>query len=190
LIRQRLPQKETLDKAQPRDNFSTPNYATELLVPFIPENIKYIWEPACGDGKISNVLVSHNYSVFSTDIKYGDNFLTKDFTDYTMASKNIAIITNPPYSLKIKFFRKCVEYNLPFALLISADYAQWNIEAITKYSCEKIIPTARIDFITPAGLSGATGHTAYFHSYWLTRYFNLGKSETFVELTKKMKENI
>lgn len=92
--------------------------------------------------------------------------------------------------MKRKFFKKCIEYDLPFALLISADYSLWTINAIRKYGCEKLIPDHRIDFITPTGKSGATGNTSYFHSLWLTRYFDLGKSETFVDLTKEMKENI
>lgn len=188
MIRQRLPQKETLDKNQPRDLFQTPNYATELLIPFIPKNIEAIWECACGDYKISNVLDKY-YKVLCTDIKLGQNFLESNF-DFMNKKEFWAIITNPPYSLKRKFFKRCIDYNVPFALLISADYSLWTIDAVRKYGCEKLIPDHRIDFITPTGKSGATGQTSYFHSYWLTRYFNLDKTETFVELTKKMKQNI
>lgn len=56
--------------------------------------------------------------------------------------------------------------------------------------CQAVVPTARIDYITPTGLSGATGHTSYYHSAWLTYKFDLPQQLTFVELTKKMKENI
>jgi len=195
LIKQRLPQKGTLDKAQPRDNFQTPNYATELLIPFLPESA-FIWEPACGNGKIMKVLQLHQYGVIGSDIIPSDdvfrkhmNFITQEASKSFMESVNI-IITNPPYSLKRQFFQKCIEYNKPFALLISGDYSLWTIDAIRKYGCEKIVPDHRINFITPTGLSEATGHSSYFHSYWLTRYFGLGKSETFVELTKEMRKNI
>jgi hypothetical protein len=191
MIRQRLPQKETLDKAQPRDNFLTPNYATELLGPFIPKNVHMIWECAAGTGKIAKVLREHNYHVLATDINgnFGKsvNFLT-DKPD--IGWEPDCIITNPPYSIKRKWFIKCIEYDLPFALLISGDYSLWTIDAIRKYNCEKIIPDHRIDYITPTGLDGSSGHTSYFHSYWLTRFFGLGRTETFVELTKSMKENI
>jgi hypothetical protein len=203
MIKQRLPQKGTPDKAQPRDLFSTPNYAVDILIPFIPNNILQIWECAAGDGKISIELetCSKHYTVISTDIRgksftfpsvYYNNFLTDpkpeifDFYGFD----NIAIITNPPYSLKRQFFNKCIEYDIPFALLISGDYSLWTIDAIRKYGCEKLVPDHRINYITPTGLSEATGHTSYFHSYWLTRYFNLGKSEMFVELTNEMKRNI
>lgn len=183
--------KETVDKVQFRDVFRTPRYAIELLLPFIPKDIKTIWECANGDGHISKVLLENNYNVLTTDIDNKNlnfNFIldTCDFKD-----KFDAIITNPPFSLKHKFFNRCMELNVAFALLVPADYCGWIIEAVDKYGCEKIIPTRRIDFITPRGLTGATGHTSNFHSMWLTRYFNLGKTETFVELTNKQKkENI
>jgi hypothetical protein len=180
-------QSETPNIIQGRDLFQTPNYATELLVPFIPKNTTVIWEPACGNYKISNVLTDHNFEVISTDLKYENaNFLTS----HALLLKTDCIITNPPFSLKRKFFEKCIEYSRPFALLISADYNLWVIDAIRKYGCEKLIPDHRINFITPTGLNESSGHTSYFHSLWLTRYFNLGKTETFVELTKKMRENI
>jgi len=200
LIRQRLPQKETLDKSQPRDLFQTPDYAIDLLIPFIPNNINNIWECAMGEGKIAKRLASKKYEVYCSDIRPSEkywnsehNFLTDqpfEITRWITYEESFCIITNPPYSLKRKFFKKCIEYGVPFALLISADYSLWTIDAIRKYGCEKIIPDHRIDFITPTGKSGATGHTSYFHSLWLTRYFNLEKTETFVELTKEMKQNI
>ena len=194
MIKQRLPQKGTLDKAQPRDKFFTPNYATELLIPFIPKSVRIIWECAAGERKISNVLENNNYNVLSSDIDGSLvvsklNFLT-DKCSLNCESKEVAIITNPPYSLKRQFFNKCIELNATFALLISGDYSLWTIDAIRKCGCEKVIPDHRINYITPTGLSEATGHSSYFHSYWLTRYFGLGKSETFVELTKEMRENI
>jgi len=194
MIRQRLPQKETLDKTQPRDLFQTPNYAVDLLIPFLSVGIEQIWECACGERKISDRLEQFGYHVLSTDIRVIDrvhqfNFLT-DSNLSDIDGVPTTIITNPPYSLKRKFFKKCTEYDFPFALLISADYSLWTIDAIRKYGCEKIIPDHRIDYITPTGKSGKTGNTSYFHSLWITRYFNIGKSETFVELTKEMKENI
>ena len=177
-------QPETPKEVQGRDTFQTPNYATELLIPFIPKDTKFIWEPACGDFKISTVLCHHGYEVITTDLKYGDDFLQS----YQLPIAVKAIITNPPYSLKQKFYQKCRQYKIPFALLIPADYYGWIIQALMD-GCEKIIPTRRIDYITPNGKDGKNS-TSQFHTMWLTWGFNLGKSETFVELTKEMKSNI
>jgi hypothetical protein len=38
---------------------------------------------------------------------------------------------------------------VPFALLVPADYSGWIIDAIRNDGAEKIIPTRRIDYITP-----------------------------------------
>ena len=189
-------QKENLKEAHGRDMFQTPNYATELLIPFIPKNVTCIWECAAGERKISNILLKKGYHVTSSDINGHmnlnvtmENFLTATMNVVANNKNSYAIITNPPYSLKRKFYFRCLEYEVPFALLIPADYSGWVIDALQN-GAEKIIPTRRIDFITPTGKSGATGHSANYHSLWLTHGFNLGKTETFVELTKEMKENI
>ncbi len=56
-----------------------------------------IWEPACGDGAISNELIKAGHRVVSTDLidrGYGDGQL-----DFLKSEKPLAknIITNPPY---------------------------------------------------------------------------------------------
>lgn len=223
-------QPETPDIVQDRDFFQTPNYATDLLAPYLPK-VK-IWECASGHGKIVKRLESYGFDVFGTDLLDGTNFLTDDPPhDFD------CIVTNTPFSIKSKFFKRCMEYGLPFALLIPADYSGWLIDAVRLHGCEKIIPTRRIDFITPhildilcrnASFSKLPDKekqfyknkpknlprylwdesfmypsleacpkemmqffpTSQFHSMWLTRGLHLGRSETFVELTKQMKENI
>jgi hypothetical protein len=187
-------QHEDLEHAQGRDKFLTPNYATKLLIPFIPKSISEVWECAAGELKITNVLKAHRYKVLSTDIRDIEevtpyNFLT-DFKRTDIYEYPTAIITNPPFSLKRKFYERCKEYRVPFALLIPADYSGWIIDSLRFDGAEKIIPTRRIDYITPNGLSGLSGHTSNFHSMWLTWGFGLGKSETFVELTNEMKKDV
>lgn len=182
-------QKQDKQKHQTRDLFQTPNYAVDLLVPYIPKYIGNIWECAAGEGKIQQRLSYHGYNVIATDIrqKNGFNFLTDGIT---WLGSNWAIITNPPFSLKRKFYETCLKYGVPFALLIPADYCEWIIRA-TMNGAEKIVPTNRINFITPSGKSEATGNTSDFHSMWLTWGFGLGRTETFVELpVKERKENI
>ena len=186
-------QKEDLENVSGRDLFQTPNYATDLLVPFLeeispmsPTKTFRIWECASGKGKIVYWLEEKGLNVFGTDLSHTPSF---NFLTDKQTLPFDCIVTNPPYSLKKKFYTKCLEYQKPFALLIPADYSGWVIEALQN-GAEKIIPTRRIDFITPTGKSGATGQSANYHSLWLTWGFNLGKTETFVELTKEMKENI
>lgn len=169
----KAPQAETPNEVQNRDLFQTPNYAVDLLVPFIPKHITHVWECAAGEGKISSRLVlksggswigyaqnilGQGLNVFTSDIrqnKWGRNTISNFLTDPSpklvsefMFLEATAIVTNPPFSLKRKFYLKCLEYNVPFALLIPADYSGWIIQACMD-GAEKIIPTRRIDYITP-----------------------------------------
>ena len=181
---------------QGRDTFETPNYAVDLLIPFIPKNIDFVWECAAGSGKIVNRLKHHGYGVYATDIRQNSGIdLIWNFVDPTAVPmfinymRNMAIITNPPYSVKELFINRALEMDCPFAFLINANYSGLQINWIKK-GCEKIIPNRRIDFITPTGRQGKTS-ASQFHSIWLTHGFNLGRTETFVELSlKEKKENI
>jgi hypothetical protein len=184
-------QKQDMVEPQGRDLFQTPNYAVDLLIPFIPSDVSIIWECACGERKISKRLEEKGYCVLSSDIRKNIGVKISNFLfENPFQSKYDAIITNPPFSLKKAFYERCCWFSHPFALLIPADYCSWIINAIRNDGAEKIIPTRRIDYITPTGLTSQTGHTSKFHSIWLTWGFDLGKTETFVELTKEMKENI
>jgi hypothetical protein len=249
-IKTKQTQKEDLQNVHGRDLFMTPNYATELLIPFIddllpmnPAKKFIIWECAAGQKKMSNILTKKGFDVVSTDLSYDESFnflLDEPIFEYD------CIVTNPPFSLKKKFYDKCASLGKPFALLIPADYSGWIIDAIKK-GAEKIIPTRRIDYITPnilnriregeiwekylvesfgniyknvsdfkkrlpleleKALSDYPDFHVYesiysapknllrkysssdFHSMWLTWGFGLGKTETFVELTNEMKDNI
>jgi hypothetical protein len=72
-----------------------------------------IWEPACGQGAISKVLIDHGYHVVSSDLadycygKPGVDFLETKFP----RAKHI--VTNPPYGrgLGDRFLRKALELN-------------------------------------------------------------------------------
>jgi hypothetical protein len=214
----KLSQPETPDIVQERDLFYTPKYAVDLLVPFIPKEIKNIWECAAGDLHITRVLKEYGYKVLSSDIRMDvdgvvcSNFLTDpDRTDIYIPP--YAIITNPPFSIKKRFYERCKEYGVAFALLLPADYCGWLVDAVWKDVCEKIIPNRRINYITPFTvkrvnelhnteytelnqiphnlLVEAVNHPgSMVHSMWLTWGFNIGKSETFVELTRGMMENV
>lgn len=80
--------KKAPSSQQIRDTFQTPNYATDLIIPYIPKDVNMIWECAAGKKKISNKLESNGYSVLSTDLVESDgvskfNFINDhmDFED-------------------------------------------------------------------------------------------------------------
>ena len=185
-------QPETPKTPQGRDLFQTPNYATELLLPFIPKEISFIWEPACGNFKISNVLSEFGFHVYNSDLDFpvtGDNFLTNEFP-FTTYKNNGGIITNPPFSLKQKFYHRCKEFNVPFALLIPMDMAGWLAKAFDIDGCQGVVPYERVNYITPTGLNEQNGHTSNFHSFWLTWGFNLPNMLNFCHITKEDRKNM
>lgn len=99
-------------KNEKNDELYTPDYAIEPLLKYLPKN-KIIWECTdFGSSNITKLLKQHDYKVIST---HKDNF---DFlTDIPNFDFDI-IITNPPYSLKNEFLKKCYEYDKPFCLLL------------------------------------------------------------------------
>lgn len=68
-----------------------------------------VWEPACGNGHLSEVLLSRGHSVMSTDIIEREypceikDFLADD--DYWQGD----ILTNPPYKYAKEFVLKALE---------------------------------------------------------------------------------
>lgn len=142
----KTPQPKTPGEVQERDSFQTPRYATRLLMEFIYRRFTRpltIWECAEGMGRMQSVL-SEAFVCWGTDLLTGVNFLTDPAPrEFDM------IVTNPPFSLKDKFYKRCMELGKPFALLIPADNSQWLWDAVHVYGCEKILPRRRIDYITP-----------------------------------------
>jgi len=93
-------QPETPNENQTRDNFFTPNYGVDILLSFIPKNVKSILEPAAGNGKIVKYLSSKNYNVIGRDINREYQYPIVNFL--TDVENNISqfdmIITNPPFT--------------------------------------------------------------------------------------------
>lgn len=90
------------------DYYATDPRAMTYLLKYETFN-KNIWEPACGEGNLSEVLKHHGYNVLSTDLidrGYQDqvhDFLT---TEYKF---NGDIITNPPFKHTTEFIKNALE---------------------------------------------------------------------------------
>lgn len=92
-----------------RDDFYPTNpIATRALLDRV-EFHGSIWEPACGDGAISDVLKEYGYAVESTDlINRGYGTPRVDFLmEYRLLGDNI--ITNPPFKYATEFAQKALD---------------------------------------------------------------------------------
>lgn len=127
------------------DDLYTPKRALDPLYKYLPKDTsKVIWE--CCDSDKSNITLyfkEKGYDVISTDIKTGFDFLEEPSCfDWDI------LVTNPPYSLKTKFLRRCFEYSKPFALLLplTALEGKERGELFDKYGISAIIMDSRLDF--------------------------------------------
>ena len=93
------------------DYYATEPKAVELLLEQEQFSDK-IWECACGEGHMSEVLKAHGYNVFSSDIidRGYEGTQVLDFLDVSkeMCEDSHDIITNPPY----KYAKEFVEHAL------------------------------------------------------------------------------
>lgn len=105
------------------DFYPTPPECTEALLDQCDDLFSgRVWEPACGDGAISKVLLAAGLQVYSSDIRhsgYGDGGV--DFLD-TQPAHIDGIITNPPFNLAEAFIRHACSIGVPVAMLLKATY--------------------------------------------------------------------
>lgn len=93
--------------AEKNDYYATEPKAVELLLQ--NETFSHnIFECACGEGHISEVLKSHGYNVASSDLIDRGYGKVVNFFDCESIGKGIDIITNPPY----KYAKEFVEHSL------------------------------------------------------------------------------
>lgn len=157
-------------KNEKNDELYTPEYAIKPLLKYLPKN-KIIWECTdFGGSNITKVLKENGYKVISTHKKDFD-FL-KDNPDF----KFDIIITNPPYSLKDEFIKKCYEYQKPFCLLLPITSLE-GIERgkmFRKNNIELLVLDRRCEFMNKS---------CYFNTSWFC-WNILPKQLIFEELIK------
>lgn len=99
------------------DYYPTPPEATQALLNFLKlKKGTRVWEPACGEGHMVNVMKENGLVVEKSDLIYGEDFLE------IPAKECDWIITNPPFSIADKFILRCREHQKPFSLLLKSQY--------------------------------------------------------------------
>ncbi len=100
----------------PRDLYPTPPAFTEVLFQNWQPDVSHIWEPACGEGHMVQVIQQRGYTCTGTDVSTGDDFLMFDH----MIGQ--AIITNPPFSLTTEFAIHALSLSNKVALLLGVHF--------------------------------------------------------------------
>lgn len=149
-IKTKTPQPKTPSTKQLRDNFRTPRYATEFLMPFIPKKTRTVWECASGEEGMMARVLSEKYDVICTDISGAPisyNFVT-GLNDGVTWEYDV-VITNVPFSLKYEFIYRAIGLNKPFAFLMPFDMNGTLWSLFKDHALQAIIPNRRIDYLTP-----------------------------------------
>lgn len=99
------------------DYYATEPKALELLLE-LEKFDHYVWEPACGEGHLSEVLKSHGYNVKSSDV-VNRGFVGTETLDFLKVKKEDIkqdfsrdIITNPPYKYAKEFVEHALEISM------------------------------------------------------------------------------
>jgi len=106
------------------DFYPTPPGATWALcnLGILP---KLVWEPACGDGSMANVLHAAGHAVVATDlIDRGHGYSPVDFLrcPWLLAP---AIVTNPPFNLADEFVEHALALRAPIiAMFLRLKYLE------------------------------------------------------------------
>lgn len=151
------------------DFFPTPRWATFALA----DNEKFsgeIWEPACGDGAMSQVFEEAGSKVFSSDLfdrGYGESGI--DFLSPPRSADNI--ITNPPYNCAEGFVASGVKHaKHKFALLLRLAFLEGANRANTIFArtppSRVWVFSERITFYPKGVDPKGSGTTAYAWFVW------------------------
>tara|TARA_R110000868_G_scaffold192429_1_gene436885 strand:- start:12 stop:500 length:489 start_codon:yes stop_codon:yes gene_type:complete len=141
------------------DEYMTPKSAWEQIKKYIPTN-KVIWECFYGDGKSGEYLREMGFEVIHEEV------------DFFTENEGEIIVSNPPYSCKVKVFERLKALDKPFILLVP-------VSTITKKfymdyfapKCDIIIPSKRIHFIK----NGEQTTRSWFDVIYICYKMNLPK---------------
>ncbi len=146
------------------DNYTTPKEAWELIFQYVSKT-KRVWQPFFNEGTAGEYLKELNINSYHED---------KDFFEYEPEFDYL--IDNPPYSIKEKIFKRCIELDKPFALLLPMDTLERRYfkKMFNGKDLTIIIPNKRFNFY-----GGENKGTAPFKTAWFCYNFKLGQQLIF-----------
>ena len=151
------------------DFFPTPPWATHALI----QNEVFsgdIWESACGNGAMSEVLLATGQNVISSDLIYrGYGEGGHDFLASPRRAKNI--VTNPPYNSAESFVKSGLEKcSNKLALLLRLAFLEGANRQKTIFQSNPPsrvwVFSERITFYPANAIRAGSGTTAYAWFVW------------------------
>ena len=177
------------DKNPAKDLCMTPDYAVRPLVELLKSSdngFNVISEPCSGQGDLVKSLKKYGYDVFAGDIATGQDFFAEEQLKYI----NNPIITNPPYSIKERWIRRCYELTNNWALLLPVESlasSRLNEMFQAHGGISVLFFDSRIDFKLP---DGDWGHSsAQFPTCWIISGFGVEVNKMFYSSIKEEKSS-
>lgn len=156
-----MPSKPMINRAKngPYDELWTPKEALKPLLPYVQHMKNSVgWDCAYGSGQLASLMRDEGF------LMMGDP--DHDFLAHPVDFAFDWIITNPPYSKKIKFLAKAEELGMPWAMLLPV--TTLGVKGCQKYlkqDSQILFLKKRVDF---------TGRGApWFAVAWFTKRLNL-----------------
>ena len=121
------------------DFYATPEESTDKLLNVVTFKGD-IYEPCCGQGHISKVLIKHGYKVTSSDlVDRGYGTPRVDFLMETQKYDNI--VTNPPFKNALEFAERALELSrYKVALLLKLSF----LEGVARRNFFKRYPPEKV----------------------------------------------
>jgi hypothetical protein len=148
-----LSNRSAVDRSK-TDFYATPPEVTVALLNFLESNCLLelgctIWEPACGNGDMVDVMFERGYRVRASDLY--PQFKGLHPCDFLTASLHCDwIITNPPFSKATEFITHALELGKPCAFLLKSQFwhAKSRLDLFRENPPSYVLPlTWRPDFL-------------------------------------------
>lgn len=148
------------------DDYMTPKEVWESIAHLLPKD-KILWECFYGDGKSGEYLADLGFKVEHHKI----DFFNDPPFDYDI------LVSNPPYSIKPKVFKRLSEIDKPFMMLVPV--STMTKKFLKTYFQDKIqivIPKSRIHFVK----NGVQTKASWFDTLFIAYKMNLEKDIIFL----------
>jgi len=183
-------------KSPESDLCMTPPYAIKPLIDLVGLSDYAVWEPASGDGDLLSGLLIALVNTIGSTLEDGKDFFDSAVSDfyYDTCCSN-AIVTNPPFSIKLDWIERCYQLTNNWALLLPIEVlggAEYQKLFEANGGVSVLTFNSRIDFkMTKPGKDGNGNKwgrsSAQFPTAWFIHGFNLEPDKIYRSQIKEEK---
>jgi len=135
------------------DDYMTPKQVWDNIKQYIPQD-KVIWEAFYGDGKSGEYLQELGFNVIHEPI------------DFFTENRGDIIVSNPPFSKKIKILERLKQLDKPFILLLPERVLSTKtLNKLFGNEIQLIIPNGRINYIKNGILTKGVCFSSFYYCY-------------------------